>query len=586
MLNISQSPGYNNVFTKIPAQNRAKQTPALSFAGFVKAEPQKVWDIFEEITKIYRETSTNGKFIEYLANNFKEDSLKQVKEIVETTKQSGSSKEILVDKLTKAGLTPKQVEDITKLYDGLENSKEISNYLTEKLKKAGFEVEQVKDGIGKYNVYATRSLNKNKDNAVVIQAHLDMVCISDDKNPKKPIEMTLDGDFLKANNRTLGADDGIGLAIALAIAENPKFKDLPLQIIFTVDEEDGMYGAKALKTEDLHGKYVVSIDSGKLGKVTIGCAGTDRFEGEKEIPMVSVGNNSHIKVILSLKDATGGHSGLDINKGRLNPIKAVLEELNNYTDVKLISVVGGEKFNSIPRDVTVEMLIPEAQSEGIIPKLASFLDNIKETYKNTDPVLKTKLKFDNNNVPGNTPVLQKDFQDKFLRILGKELHVGMKSVYNSENVRTSQNLGVVNLKNGRLSLGVMLRSADATERQEVFNKNKAQISELFGTDYKVKTASAPIWQPNYNSAVAKLAIEAYKNLGIDSSLRVSHGSIENSRFVDTKPGIDQISLLPIVLDEHGISESVQVSSVDKFYKFMESLLQSINDNLIKPKHPD
>ncbi|MGD9581471.1 MAG: beta-Ala-His dipeptidase, partial [Vampirovibrionia bacterium] len=503
--------------TDVSSRYGAKSMTAISFSGELKhLKPQRVWELFEEMTKIYRE--------------------------------SGPSEH------------------------SRENNKEISDYLVDKLANLGFEVEQVKDGAGKYNVFAQRNLNKKADNAIILQGHMDMVCISDDKNPKKPIKLNIEDDILKANNRTLGADNGIGLALAIAIAEEPKFKDLPLQIICTVDEETGMYGAAAMKPEDIKGQYLINIDSEKFGEVTIGCAGMDTFKEIQPVKTVSISSDSYRKLSISLSNATGGHSGEDINKGRINPIKTMLSLLADVEGIKLISMAGGDKANSIPRDVSVELLVPESKAQFIKDEFDASLSNIKEQHKQYDPKLTVETSLSESNVSSDTQVIDSQFQNKLLSILGKQMHVGMKSVYDNGDTKTSQNIGIIDLKDGKIELQISMRSSDSKEIKEMHNKTCGQLSELL--DKKVVPFnSSPIWEPKLASNLTKLAKQAYIELGAKNPrVYTCHGGLENAQFAQKRPDIDQISIGPDIYDPHTVNERVTISSVDKIYKFIELLL--------------
>jgi dipeptidase D len=519
------------VFQQLPAQpglvmaahqlNGAKQMSSITFAGHLKnLEPARVWEIFEEITKIYRESGPNEH--------------------------------------------------------SRENNKEISNYLVNKLKPLGFDIQQAQEGAGKYNIIATRNVDKNKRNAIILQAHMDMVCISDDKNPKKPIKLKIDGDYLRANNRTLGADNGIGIAMAIAVAEDPKFSKLPLEIIFTVDEETGMYGAAAMNAGDLYGNKLINIDSEKYGEITIGCAGMDIFKEIRKVPVEPINSTDYKKITLSIKDAQGGHSGEDINKDRLNPIKAALAELNNYKDIRISSITGGEKPNSIPREVTIELLAPQKTANIIADNLINSLNSLKDNYKKTETNLKVNVQTESKNTPAETVVLKEDFQNKLLNILGKQLHSGMKSVYENGDTKTSQNLGILNLKGKDIELAVSMRSSEEDEKKELFNQTTAQLSELFDEPIKPFNSS-PIWQPKHDSALTKLAAEAYKEIGIEKPrVYTCHGGLENAQFAAKKPELDHISVGPTIHDPHTVNERINIPSVENFYKFLQLLLQKMS----------
>ncbi|MEW5820997.1 MAG: beta-Ala-His dipeptidase [Cyanobacteriota bacterium] len=520
MLSIVELTKSSNANIKYMNKNRNNKMTAITFAGELKnLKPQRVWQLFEEMTQIYRESGPSAT--------------------------------------------------------NRENNKEISNYLVDKLNALGFEVEQVKEGSGKYNIFATRNVDKSKNNAIILQGHMDMLCISDDKNPKKPIKLNVENDILRANNRTLGADNGIGLALALAIAEEHKFKDLPLQIVFTVDEETGMYGAAAMKPEDLKGHYLINIDSEKIGEITIGCAGMDTFKEVDDVRMIPVGDTNHRKITFLVKNASGGHSGEDINKGRLNPIREVLTELNSIPDIKLISVMGGEKPNSIPREVTVEILVPNTKINDVKKQLTEKYNLAKTKHAKTDPDLEFTIKSDPENAASTTKIVNQDFQEKLLRILGDELHVGFKSAYDNGDTKTSQNLGIVNLKDGKIELAVSMRSSDQHEKKEMYNKTVTQLSELFGKEIKPFNSS-PIWEPKLKSPLTELAALAYKELGVTNPrVYTCHGGLENAQFAKLKPDIDQISIGPDIYDPHTVKERIKISSVDTIYKFIENLLQKL-----------
>ena len=498
-------------------------------------------------------------------------------------------------------LEPKEVwkhfDQILPIYRESGHCEEISDHCAKKLKEYGFDVKQEPDSNGQNNVIATKNLDPTgKNKPVILQAHLDMVGISDDKNPKKPITPIIEGDILKANNRTLGADDGMGLAMALAIAEkttkDPNFKDLPLKIIFTTDEETGMDGAKALKLQEFAGsKYLINLDSEESHIITTGCAGIDLFSEKETIPMPKIGDNNHKKVSIFIENATGGHSGVDIHRGRINPITATLSELNKINcednnNIKLMTIEGGEKFNSIPRSVKVEMLVPQEKVADIVSQLSANLEVIKEKHKQTDPKLSLDIKTDDSNASPETRVVNPEFQTKLLKAFGGEVLSNAASLYPNGDPKTSQNIGILKLANygicGELNFSVMERSSDDNERTVLKSKTESQLSELLERDVK-PSDSLPAWQPKLDSPLTSLVVEAYKKLNnAEPLVQVCHGGLENANFAEKNPKLDQISIGPDISEPHTIQESTVISSVGKSYKLLAQILTDIKDKLMKP----
>ena len=437
---------------------------------------------------------------------------------------------------------------------------------------------------------ATRNVDKQKKNAIILQAHMDMVGVSTHRDPElakknindptKPIELRIDGDMLKANDRTLGADDGIGLATALSIAEDPRYKDMPLEIIFTTDEETGMYGAEALKANDFYGKYLVNLDSEESDQIIKGCASVAKYEEKQDISAVSVGSGDYKKVTIEMKDANGGHSGCDIHKGYINPIRTVLSTLNDTKDIKLVSVNGGEKFNSIPKSVKAEILVPEKDAAKVVDQLNEKLNKQKQAYAKAEPNLKVSVNLDNVPVSPDTNVVDPNFQEKLLRILGKEAQFGLISKYDDGNSKTSQNLGILNLQDGKLELAVSSRSSDEAEKESLKSEIKSQLCQLL--DRKdISPNESPIWQPKEKSMLSDMAVESYKKLNNNEApvVTITHGGLENAVFADKMPGLEQISIGPDVYEPHSTQERVKISSVDKFYSFVDDLLARVKNKI-------
>ncbi len=463
-------------------------------------------------------------------------------------------------------------KEISKIYRESGHCERISEFLEKKLKQSGFKTYKEKNGMGKNNVYGARNTRGN--NGIVLQAHMDMVAVSDDDNPKKPIKLNKTGDKLYANNRTLGADDGIGLATALAVAEDPKFRNMPLKIIFTVDEETTMNGAKAVKLEHLAGKYLINLDSEEYGIITNGCSGNNTHSVNRAVPFTILNKNNYKKVNINISHASGGHSGEDIGKGKLNPLKGLLEELNKTDNMHIISINGGDVYNSIPRGAKAEFLMPDSQVLLFSKRINSYFKKIKEKHRITDPDVQTSLSISKKYASPEVRILEKGFQDRLLKNFSERLINGVLSKDMHGNPRTSQNLGILNLGDGKISLSIMERSSCKAEDQMLTAQTEQLLENIFGEKFK-PSDSSPIWEPSANSQLTQKAVEAFANArGINPKVATSHGGTENPMFVDKVQ--DQISIGPTIEQPHTIHENVSVSSVQKLYKFLENLLLSIN----------
>lgn len=490
------------------------------------------------------------------------------------------------------GLKPEKVwknfEEITKIPRASGNNQQISEHLQRKLEKAGFEVK-VKGpeadvlghdgkviGQGQYTIVATRNVDKAKKDAIILQAHMDMVSISADKKHDKPIQLIKDGNYIRANDRTLGADNGTGLAMALAIAEEPEFKKFPLEIIFTTDEEIGLYGARGLNKDDIHGKSLINLDSEESNVITTGCAGVDMYKEEEKVPTVAIGNDKYKSINLAISGAKGGHSGIVINQEHINPIKAILSELGDlskqYKDIRLSTIVGGEKPNSIPKEVNAQILVPQEKAEEISELLRERFAKIEQDSSSFEPSLRSKILVSNKTSDPDTRVVTPEFQNKLFQILGKDLLSGMQTSFKNGNPKTSQNLGVIDLKDGNLRIQLCSRSNSVKERPGLRKNTTSQLSSLLDKD--VKPESSPVWTPKPDAA--SLAVETYKRLnGEEPKVEITHGGLENAYF--DKFGLKHVSIGADMEGAHDVKERVFIPTMEKSYKFVQELIKAVHN---------
>ena len=291
----------------------------------------------------------------------------------------------------------KYFSDISQIPRGSGNEKQISDYLVSEGKRLGLEV--VQDEF--FNVLIKKPATKGYENSptVIIQGHMDMVCEKNKETEhdfeKDPIKLRVDGDFLYATDTTLGADNGIAVAMGLAILASTDIAHPALEVIFTADEEESMNGAMNLNGDLFKGTYIINIDSEEEGTITVSCAGgvTALVTVQKEFKDV----NSKVALTIDVKGLLGGHSGMEINKQRANSnilMGRILNHLLNHAEIKfdLVEISGGAKNNAIPREAEAVILVDEKDTEKLSKELDNILNIFKNEFKTSDPDIEVLCK--------------------------------------------------------------------------------------------------------------------------------------------------------------------------------------------------
>lgn len=460
-------------------------------------------------------------------------------------------------------------EEISSIYRESGHNEEISEYLKKQLTGYGFDVEQKKDG----TICASRCLNSAKDNAIILQAHMDMVGISADGNSKKAIKMHVKDGWLYANDRTLGADDGLGVAAILAVAQNPKFKEIPLEMIVTTNEETGMDGARNLIAEDFQGKYLINLDSEESGIIIKGCAGINQFSLDEKIKTQALQSDGYEKVTVKLSGARGGHSAT-IKQDSLIPLEILLPLLKDTQNLKLVSLSSGERYNAIPRNAELEFLIPKADAEIVVEALKKYLSKTKEENCANNPNFDFSI--DTQDAVVGTKYVQSELQAKIVDAL-EEIPTGLMSKFSdNESTKTSQNLGVLKIADGSFHIQIMGRSADKKEGEELRDTTAQILSKLFDKTIKT-TDSTPIWQPKPESLLEKVAVDAFceLNSSVKPIVKVEHGGLESAIFTQKNPNLEQISIGPTIEEPHSIQERVKIDTVVPFYEWLSLIIEKL-----------
>ena len=447
------------------------------------------------------------------------------------------------------------------------------------LKKFGekLNLKTIVDKVG--NVIIKKPASKGLENrpAVVLQGHMDMVpqknADVDHDFEKDGIDMFVDGDWVKAKGTTLGADNGIGVAAAMTILASTDITHPPIEALFTIEEETGLTGAQALKGGVLAGKNLLNLDSEDDDEITIGCAGgVDITINGEYSPTSLQGNYQGYKINIS--GLNGGHSGIQIVLGRGNANKImnrILFTATNEFGLKIVSIDGGSLRNAIPRESFSEVAVPIEnidEFEKFLKKESIVLFN---EYKTTDPDLDISLE----KLSSTNKVADSDFQNKFLNAI----YACQNGVYRMSPdmeglIQTSNNLARIILKDGKLMVHCLTRSAIATEKMDFAQAIKSSFT-LAGLDVKLSGAY-PGWIPKPKAPIVKLMSDIYYKL-FDEKVKVTatHGGLECGIIGKNYPDTDMISFGPNITGPHSPDEKVQISSVQKFWKLLLEVLKEI-----------
>lgn len=438
-------------------------------------------------------------------------------------------------------------------------------------------LEYKKDKVGNIVIKkpATKGLENRK--TVVLQSHVDMVC---EKNSDKafdfdndPIETVVDGDWLRANGTTLGADNGVGCAAELALLASEDIPHGPLECLFTVDEETGMTGAMNLEPGFFDAKILLNLDSEDEGELYIGCAGgmgvTAQFAYKREaLP------SGFLSFKISVSGLKGGHSGGEIHVGLGNANKILtraLYRLSKESDWRLLDIQGGNLHNAIPREAYAVVAIPAAAKEQLAVIVNELQADVKEELKKVDPNVSLKLE----SVSCDTQAIEHEVARKLVLALYACPHgvLGMSHEI-PDLVETSNNLASVKTTEQYIVVGTSQRSSTASLRDSTAEMVTA-VFELAGAKVEARDPY-PGWKPNSDSEILKVAAESYKRLfGKEAKVKAIHAGLECGLILDVYPGLDMVSFGPTLRDVHSPMERIEIATVDLWWKHLLDVLKNI-----------
>lgn len=437
-------------------------------------------------------------------------------------------------------------------------------------------LETLRDDIG--NVLIRKPATKGYENKpwVCLQSHMDMVC---EKNSDKvfdfekdAIETFIEDGWLKAKGTTLGADDGIGMAMALAILDSDDIEHGNIECLFTVDEETGLSGAEALGEDFLNSRILINLDSEDEGELFIGCAGGKDTMGKIPYELEPSPKGKAYKI--SVFGGKGGHSGDDINKGLANANKVlnrILWTLNDTMDYALASFEGGNLRNAIAREANAVVVVDDEDAKEMIEMVKKYNEDIRFEFRSTEPNLGVKIE----EVERPKEVIDPMTQEDLLNVLYAIPHGVLSMSREIPNfVETSTNLASVKMVDNCFVIATSQRSSIETAKEAACDRNEACL-RLVGADV-THGDGYPGWVPNPQSKILKIAEQSYEKLfGKKPIVRAIHAGLECGLIGEKYKGMDMISFGPTLRGVHSPDEKLEIKTVEMCWRHTLDILKNV-----------
>ena len=449
-------------------------------------------------------------------------------------------------------------KEFSKIPHGSGNTKMISDYLADFAKKRN--LEHYQDELD--NIIIIKEAGKGFENApaVIIQGHMDMVCA---KEPgctkdmeKEGIDIETDGEFMYAKGTTLGGDDGIAVAYALALLDSDEAYPR-LEVVITVDEEVGLTGASNIDLSMLKGKTMLNIDSEAEGVFTVGCAGGLRTDCEFKI-VREASQKDTFKITIS--GLLGGHSGIDINKNRLNANKLMGEILSSFEDIQIVSVNGGSADNVITSSCVAVIKADSVEVAGF-----------SEKYKDIEPDIKIEIE----KLNCNCKAMDKVSTDKFIKLIN-ELPNGVVAMHTDIEglVKTSLNMGIVKTEDDKFTISFSIRSSADADKYELTDKVKG-ITESYGGIATVRGDYCG-WDYKKDSKLRELMCDIFRRqYGKEPVIDIIHAGLECGIISSKIKDLDCVSIGPDLFDIHTPKERLNLKSAERVWNFVKAILKEI-----------
>ncbi len=439
-------------------------------------------------------------------------------------------------------------------------------------------LETLEDEVGNVIIKKSASSGMDDRKPIVMQSHLDMVHQKNNDTDfdfdTQGIDMFVEGDWVKARGTTLGADNGLGVATIMAILESDSIAHPPLEALFTIDEETGMTGAKGLKGGLLNGEILLNLDTEEDDEIGVGCAGgvdvTARREyKEEDTPEFKIG------YAITVKGLQGGHSGMQIHEGLGNANKLMnrllFDGFENF-GLRIAEIDGGSLRNAIPRESNATVAIDAVHEAAFEAEMKTFSDIIKTEFKTMEPDLEI--------IVSKTDTPEKIMDLGVQEGITRALHAACNGVYRmspdiKDLVETSNNIARVIVKEGAIKIGCLTRSSVESTKLDLANTLRAAF-ELTGCEVEF-SGDYPGWAPNMDSNILKVMVPIYERLnnGEKPHVAACQAGLECGILGTNYPDMDMISFGPNIKGAHSPDERAQISSAQKYWKFVLEILKNI-----------
>lgn len=458
------------------------------------------------------------------------------------------------------------------------HTEQVAKFLVDFAKQHGAEASIDEAG----NVLMSKGATPGyEDRAVtVLQAHMDMVPqkTKDSKHnfETDPLDVYIDGEWVTARDTTLGADDGMGVAAAMAIIEDDTVEHGPIEVLITRDEETGLAGAFGLKAGELKGKYLLNLDSEEEGEITIGCAGGIDILCKMEYQEMNVEPEGMLCYDIVIKGLLGGHSGIEINLGRANANKLMARLLFAVVNTKMAWLCtwhGGNMRNAIPRECEAKVLVPKAMQEEFLAMVEkcrqTFTNEYKDIETNGFQLTATPVE----DIPAKT--IPEDIQENLINAV-LTAHDGVLRFTPSmpELVETSCNLAIIDIADGKAEVITLARSSQDSMKQYLCNQYIACFS-MAGMEVTFEGGYSG-WQPNPKSPLVEMMADIYEKMyGKRPVVGACHAGLECGIIGVNYPDMDMASYGPTLVSPHTPNEACHIPTVERFYNFTLEILKNI-----------
>lgn len=466
-------------------------------------------------------------------------------------------------------------DQITRIPRPSKKEEKIRKYLLDFAKEHG--IEAVADNTG--NVIMRKPATPGHENAptVILQGHMDMVCESNDKSfdfENQPIQTIVDGEWVRANGTTLGADNGIGVAASLAIMVDDTLQHGPLEALITVDEETGMTGANGLEKGELKGSILINLDSEDDAEIFVGCAGGIDTVATFSYDRSMAPQDFHY-FRFDVSNGLGGHSGGDIHLGRANANKIVarfLFELMKKHEVAISEIDGGNLRNAIPRAAHVVFGVADESKENVRIAFNRYVADIENEYKGLE--VNMKLNLESVDTPEYT-IDHKTSRNLVLALYACPHGVISMSRDMEGLTETSTNLASVKMPaDGKIVVTTSQRSCVDSRKYDVANMVES-VFLLAGAEVE-HGDGYPAWSPNLDSNIMHIASDAYEELyGVKPAIKAIHAGLECALFKQNYPELDMVSFGPTLRDVHSPSERMHIPAVERFWGQLRRTIEKV-----------